>query len=58
MTKEQELYQKLEAIIDEYEPLSNPLANDAGGSRLWTDIINKLTEAFNILRRDKRIYGW
>ena len=58
MSKENIILEKLSNLKKEIEILANPLSNDAGGSVLFKEIYNKINEAYKLLIKDKRIYGW
>lgn len=58
MSKENIILEKLTTLKKDIETLANPLYNDAGGSTLFKEVYNKINEAYKLLVKDKRIYGW
>ena len=58
MSKENIILEKITDLKKDIEILANPLYNDAGGSVLFKEVYEKINEAYKLLIKDKRIYGW
>ena len=53
MITEKEIAKDIDNVLLKAEILANPFYNDAGGSRLWSDIVCKLTDIKNILIKEQ-----
>ena len=49
MITEKEIANDIDNVLLKAEILANPFYNDAGGSKLWSEIANKLIDIKNIL---------
>lgn len=58
MSKENIIFEEIVNLKKKMELLANPLYNDAGGLTLWREVYDKIDEAYKLLIKDKRIYGW
>lgn len=53
MITEKEIAKDIDNILIKAEILANPFCNDAGGSKLWSDIVCKLADIKNILIKEQ-----
>ena len=53
MITEKEIANDIDNVLLKAEILANPFYNDAGGSRLWSEIANKLVDIKNILIKEQ-----
>ena len=53
MITEKEIAEDIDNILIKAEILANPFRNDADGSKLWSDIVCKLTDIKNILIKEQ-----
>ena len=52
MISEKSIYIVLSATQKRTSMLANPFYNDAGGSKLWSEVNDKLIEILNILKEN------
>lgn len=53
MITEKEIAKDIDNVLLKAEILANPFYNDAGGSKLWSDIVCKLTDIKNTLIKEQ-----
>lgn len=53
MITEKEIANDIDNVLLKAEILANPFYNDASGSRLWSEIVNKLIDIKNILIKEQ-----
>ena len=53
MITEKEIANDIDNVLLKTEILANTFYNDAGGSRLWSEIVNKLIDIKNILIKEQ-----
>ena len=53
MITEKEIANDIDNVLLKAEILANPFYNDARGSRLWSEIANKLVDIKNILIKEQ-----
>ena len=53
MITEKEIANDIDNVLLKTEILANTFYNDAGGSRLWSEIANKLVDIKNILIKEQ-----
>lgn len=58
MIKDQEILGEIKNLRKKTQLLANPLYNDSGGSKLYSEIDSKLKSIEESLIKDKQIYNW